>query len=217
MDSLSGRGHGSASKETASHGPAWQSCMSRECGDHAEATAGTHLVVAQQLGVDCGETHGAPRGPTETEAKQEQATRRRSRPHPSVFTLPCPTDTSLSRFRLLLCQTLATTSRSKTGTEARRPCSFVPGVPLLTSGVGASRSLSRNLRLSSPLQRGVSSPILLHVVSSTCIFTSTASKGSRSAAELPCGPIRSIETYTSTPHGALSFPVYPSPALPTRR
>jgi hypothetical protein len=75
LDSLSGRGHGSASKETASHGPAWQSCMSRECGDHAEATAGTHLVVAQQLGVDCGETHGAPRGPTETEAKQEQATK----------------------------------------------------------------------------------------------------------------------------------------------
>jgi hypothetical protein len=30
-----------------------------------------------------------------------------------------------------------------------------------------------------------------------------------SSAEVPCGPIRSIETYASTPHGALTFPLYP--------
>jgi hypothetical protein len=30
-----------------------------------------------------------------------------------------------------------------------------------------------------------------------------------SSAEVPCGPIHSIETYASTPHGALTFPVYP--------
>ena len=54
--------------------------------------------------------------------------------------------------------------------------SFVPAVPLLTSGVGASRSPSRNLRLFSLQRRSASSPISLQLVSSICIFTSTASK-----------------------------------------
>ncbi len=57
--------------------------------------------------------------------------------------------------------------------------SFVLGVPLLILGVGTSRSPSRNLRLSSPVQRSLSSPISLQLVSSTCIFTSTASKAWR--------------------------------------
>src|SRR5277367_423547 len=54
--------------------------------------------------------------------------------------------------------------------------SFVPGVPLLTSGVGASRSPSRNLRLFSPPHNSASSPISPQLVSSTSIFISTASK-----------------------------------------
>ena len=44
---------------------------------------------------------------------------------------------------------------------------------------GGSRSPSRNLRLSSPAQRSRSSRISLQLVSSTCIFTSTASKAWR--------------------------------------
>src|SRR5271156_6559979 len=54
--------------------------------------------------------------------------------------------------------------------------SFVAAVPLLTSGVGASRSPSRNLRLFSPPHNSASSPISPQLVSSACIFTSTASK-----------------------------------------
>jgi len=45
--------------------------------------------------------------------------------------------------------------------------SFVHGVLLLTSRVGASRSPSRNLRLSCPPQGSVCSPISLHIVTSS--------------------------------------------------